>query len=103
MRKAIVAVAVVVAGCSASAGGSGARTSDIREFVKPLHCASVEDANEILVREAVDCDLPGGDSVRVLTFNDGHAEDQYLTAAKALGGGVYVVGDGWAVQTQSVQ
>ena len=92
---ATAAAVLVLAGC----GGEGDADSvssgqDVADLVGCTGFAN--DSEEMFVTEGGSCDLEGED-LGVYYFGDQDARDSYVETASGFGG-VYLVGDGWAVE-----
>src|SRR5687767_8988994 len=92
-----VFIAVALVACGDGSGSAVAQTP--RALAEELRCIGfvVAPTEELFVREAGRCAYEGS-NVRIITFADNEARDSFVEAASTLGG-IYVVGDRWAVET----
>jgi hypothetical protein len=63
-------------------------------------CEGLEaDSDELFVSEGGSCETSEGETLSVYVFNDETNRDQYLEIARTVGGGPYVIGSNWLVET----
>lgn len=88
----------VVAGCGGGGdAGSGSGVSSGQDVADLVGCTGfANDSEEMFVTEGGSCDLEG-EELGVYYFGDQDARDSYVDTASGFGG-VYLVGDGWAVE-----
>ncbi|RZS89692.1 hypothetical protein EV189_1463 [Motilibacter rhizosphaerae] len=99
-RRWSLAALLLVAACS-SGGGAGAGPSPAA-LAQEAGCATSTPAEgdlELYVRAEADC-AAGGEELAFRTFANNGNRDDWLNAARSFGG-VFVVGDRWAVNVDS--
>jgi hypothetical protein len=91
-------------GRSSASTARAASSASITDLATKAGCSPFDQDTsnlELYVRESGACTV-GAAQVRIYTFNDGAARDQYLAAAKQFGLGAYQQGPAWVVTGDTV-
>jgi hypothetical protein len=99
-------VALVIAGCGSGSSASFKTPEDVLAKIPGCTNIQPDTGPQFMNRESADCDFGGTAddpvSLTAVTFTDSGQQKQWMDLANKIGGGgLYVVGDKWLVQTDT--